>query len=221
MTTMQCGLALEARVSRDGSLGHGSHDHAVRHPPDLTLLLARWRGGDDAALDQVLHLVYDELRRLAGRYLNQERAGATLQTHDLIHEAFLRLIGQRHVDWQNRAHFFGIAALTMRRILTDHARRRAYGKHGGGARRVLLDEVPDIAATSDAGIVAVDEALVELKNVDDQLAKIVELRFFGGLEHHEVAEVLGVSEVTVRRRYRIAKAWLYRRLSVSGFGDAR
>jgi RNA polymerase sigma factor (TIGR02999 family) len=198
MTTVRCSLALEAP-------GPGAHD--------LTRLLARWHCGDDAALDQVLPLVYDELRRLAGRYLNRERPGQTLQTHDLIHEAFLRLIGQRHVDWQNRAHFFGIAALIMRRILTDHARRRAYGKHGGGARRVLLADLSEIAATSDAGIVAVDEALVELKVVDEQLAKIVELRFFGGLEHDETAAVLGVSEVTVRRRFRVAKAWLYRRLS--------
>jgi len=180
----------------------------------VTLLLARWRDGDDQALDDLLSVVYKELRRLAGRYLNQERAGQTLQTHDLIHEAFLRLIGQRHVDWHNRAHFFGIAALMMRRILTDHARRRAYGKNGGGAHRVLLDDVPDVAARTDAEIVAVDESLAELQAVDEQLAKIVELRFFGGLEHDEIAAVLGVSEVTVRRRFRIAKAWLYRRLSV-------
>jgi RNA polymerase sigma factor (TIGR02999 family) len=181
-------------------------------PHDVTQLLVRWRGGDDQALDELLSLVYGELRRLAGRYLNQERVGQTLQTHDLIHEAFLRLIGQRHVEWHNRAHFFGIAALMMRRILTDHARRRAYGRHGGGARRVVLEDVPDVAATTDAGIVAVDDALVELQAVDEQLAKIVELRFFGGLEHEETAAVLGVSEVTVRRRFRIAKAWLYRRL---------
>jgi RNA polymerase sigma factor (TIGR02999 family) len=180
---------------------------------DVTLLLARWRGGEDKALDELVSLVYNELRRLAGRYLNHENAGLTLQTHDLIHEAFLRLIGQRHVDWQNRAHFFGIAAQMMRRILTDHARRRSSGKHGGGVRRVVLDEVPDVAAGSDADIVAVDEALTELKEVDEELAKIVELRFFGGLEHDEIAAVLGVSNATARRRFRIAKAWLYRRLS--------
>lgn len=193
-------------------------DDQPRH--DVTRLLAKWRRGDDEALDELVSLVYDELRRLAGRYLNHESAGRTLQTHDLIHEAFLRMIGQRNVDWQNRAHFFGIAAQMMRRILTDHARRRSYGKHGGGMRRVVLDDVPDIAATGDAGIVAVDEALVELKAVDEELAKIVELRFFGGLEHDEIAAVLGVSNVTVRRRFRIAKAWLYRRLSGrEGEGD--
>ncbi len=184
---------------------------APRH--DVTLLLAKWRGGDDQALDELVSLVYNELRRLAGRYLNHENVGQTLQTHDLIHEAFLRLIGQRHVDWQNRAHFFGIAAQMMRRILTDHARRRSAAKHGGGMRRVVLDDVPDLAASSDAEIVAVDDALVELKEVDEELAKIVELRFFGGLEHDEIAAVLGVSNATVRRRFRVAKAWLFRRLS--------
>lgn len=186
---------------------------------DVTLLLSKWRGGDDQALDELVSLVYNELRRLAGRYLNHENVGQTLQTHDLIHEAFLRLIGQRHVDWQNRAHFFGIAAQMMRRILTDHARRRSAAKHGGGIRRVVLDDVPDLAASSDAEIVAVDDALIELKEVDEELAKIVELRFFGGLEHDEIAAVLGVSNATVRRRFRIAKAWLYRRLSGREPGD--
>jgi RNA polymerase sigma factor (TIGR02999 family) len=208
-------------VAEGGFRRAGGHDDGPRiehvrmseTPRDVTQLLARWRDGDDHALEELVSLVYNELRRLAGRYLNHERAGLTLQTHDLIHEAFLRLIGQRHVDWQNRAHFYGIAAQMMRRILTDHARRRSYGKHGGGARRVGVDDVPDVAAGSDADIVAVDEALVELKDVDEELARIVELRFFGGLEHDEIAAVLGVSNVTVRRRFRIAKAWLYRRLS--------
>ena len=178
----------------------------------MTLLLARWRGGDDEALDRLVALIYHELRRLAGRYVSRESPGRTLQTHDLIHEAFLRLIGQRHVDWQNRAHFFGIAAQMMRRILTDHARRRSHVKHGGGLRLVALDDVPDGSA-HDASIVAVDEALVELGAVNAELAQIVELRFFGGLEHDEIAALLGVSNATVRRRFRIAKAWLYRRLS--------
>ena len=188
---------------------------------DVTQLLARWREGDDQALEDVLSLVYGELRRLAGRHLNHESARRTLQTHDLIHEAFLRLVGQRHVDWQNRAHFFGIAAQMMRRILIDHARRRSSGKRGGKLRLVVLDEVPEIAVKSDAGIVAVDEALLELAQVDAELARIVELRFFGGLEHDEIAMVLGISNVTVRRRFRLAKAWLYRRLSgmEAGYGD--
>jgi len=187
---------------------------------DVTQLLGRWSGGDRDALDQLLPLVYDELRRLAARYLDHERPGHTLQTHDLIHEAFLRLIDQRHVDWRNRAHFFGIAAQTMRRILTDHARRRAYVKHGGAARHVVLDDVPDLVARGDE-ILAVDEALTELKGIDEELAKIVELRFFGGLEHREIASVLGVSDVTVGRRFRIAKAWLYRRLKDGDAGDDR
>jgi RNA polymerase sigma factor (TIGR02999 family) len=185
-----------------------NESHAVRH--DVTQLLGKWRGGDQDALDQLLSLVYDELRRLAARYLYHEGPGQTLQTHDLIHEAFLRLIDQR-VDWRNRAHFFGIAAQTMRRILTDHARRRAYVKHGGGVRHVVLDDVSDVAARGDE-ILAVDEALTELKEVDEDLARIVELRFFGGLEHREIARVLGISSATVGRRFRIAKAWLYRRL---------
>jgi len=209
-------MAFETSVRAKGQVSDSSRDgESAEDQPrhDVTLLLVKWRGGDDEALDELVSLVYNELRRLAGRYLNHERPGQTLQTHDLIHEAFLRLIGQRHVDWQNRAHFFGIAAQMMRRILTDHARRRSYGKHGGGWRRAVLDEVPDVASRNDAGSVAVDEARVELKAVDEELAKIVELRFFGGLEHDEIAAVLGVSNVTVRRRFRIAKAWLYRRLS--------
>jgi len=185
----------------------------------VTLLLARWRRGDDQALDRLVSLVYNELRRLAGRYLNHESVGQTLQTHDLIHEAFLRLIPQRHVNWQNRAHFFGIAAQMMRRILIDHARHRSCGRYGGGVRRVVLDDVPDAAPRNDAGVVAVDEALVDLERVDEELARIVELRFFGGLEHDEIAAVLGVSNATVRRRFRIAKAWLYRRLSGRGAVD--
>ena len=192
---------------------HPGNDEHESSPPreEITRLLGRWREGDQAALEQIVSTVYDELRRLAARYLSHERPGQTLQTHDLIHEAFLRLIDQRQVDWKNRAHFFAIAAQTMRRILTDHARRRAVVKRGGGVRRVELDDVPDLAARGDE-ILAVDEALTELKAVDDELAKIVELRFFGGLEHGEIASVLGVSAVTVGRRYRIAKAWLYRRL---------
>ena len=196
----------QTRMSQDPESGRDESRH------DVTLLLVKWRGGDEQALDELVSVVYTELRRLAGRYLRQERPGQTLQTHDLIHEAFLRLIGQRHVDWQNRAHFFGIAAHMMRRILTDHARRRSAAKHGGGQRPLVLDEVPDPAADGDAGIVAVDEALAELAAVNGELARIVELRFFGGLEHDEIAAVLGFSNPTVRRRWAMAKAWLFRRL---------
>ena len=160
-------------------------------------------------------LVYGELRRLAGRYLNREREGHTLETHDLIHEAFLRLVDQRQVDWQSRAHFFGIAAQMMRRILVDHARRRGAHRHGGDVRQLVLDEVADLAVHRDEDLVALDEALTELAAVDESLARIVDLRFFGGLDHDEIATLLGVSNPTVRRRWRLAKAWLYRRLSNS------
>jgi RNA polymerase sigma-70 factor (ECF subfamily) len=179
----------------------------------VTRLLLAWRGGDERALERLIPLVYGELRRLAGRYLSRERAGHTLETHDLIHEAFLRLIDQRQVDWRNRSHFFAIAAQMMRRILVDHARRRGYRKHGGDVRRLMLDDVPDLAVQRDMDLVALDEALTELAEVDGELAKIVELRFFGGLEHDEIAAALGVSNPTVRRRWRMAKAWLYRRLA--------
>jgi RNA polymerase sigma factor (TIGR02999 family) len=179
---------------------------------DVTLLLDKWRRGDDQALGDLLPLVYNELRRLAGRYLDHEAPGQTLQSQDLIHEAFLRLVGQRHVDWQNRAHFFGIAAQMMRRILTDHARQRSRDKRGGGRRPLQLDDVPDIAARSEDEIIAVNDALVELAAIDEGLARIVEMRYFGGLEHDEIAAALGISNATVRRRFRIAKAWLYRRL---------
>jgi RNA polymerase sigma factor (TIGR02999 family) len=182
-------------------------------PGGVTQLLSEWQGGDDRALERLMPLVYGELRRLAGRYLNHEREGHTLETHDLIHEAFLRLVGQRQVDWQSRAHFFGIAAQMMRRILVDHARRRGAQRHGGDVRQLLLDEVDDLALHRDADLVALNEALTELAAVDESLARIVDLRFFGGFEHDEIAALLGVSNPTVRRRWRLAKAWLYRRLS--------
>ena len=182
-------------------------------PGSVTRLLVDWRAGDEHALEELMPLVYGELRRLAGRYLNREREGHTLETHDLIHEAFLRLVDQRQVDWQSRAHFFGIAAQMMRRILVDHARRRSAQRHGGDVRQLVLDLVPDLAVHRDEDLVALDEALTELAREDEPLARIVELRFFGGLEHDEIAALLGVSNPTVRRRWRVAKAWLYRRLS--------
>ncbi len=182
-------------------------------PGGVTQLLTDWQAGDDRALERLMPLVYGELRRLAGRYLNREREGHTLETHDLIHEAFLRLIDQRQVDWQSRAHFFGIAAQMMRRILVDHARRRGARRHGGDVRQLLGDEVADVAVDRDASLVALDEALTELARSDESLARIVELRFFGGLEHDEIASLLGVSNPTVRRRWRVARAWLYRHLS--------
>lgn len=169
--------------------------------PDLTHLLSEWRGGDDAALEELLPLVYGELRQRAARYLRGERAGHTLQTHDLVHEAFLRLLDQRHVDWRNRSHFFAIAARMMRRILVDHARSRGYSKRGGDVRKIVLDEAPEIVAERGAELVALDDALEGLSVVDEELSRIVELRYFGGLKNAEIAEILGVSEPTVVRRY--------------------
>ena len=181
------------------------------HPPrDVTLLLGEWRRGNEAALEALLPVVYDELRRLASRYLRGERDGHTLQTQDLVHEAFLRLVGERRVDWQSRAHFFAIAASTMRRILVDHARSRDAAKRGGDVRKIVLDDVPEPASGREADVVAIDDALRALAAVDEELAKLVELRYFGGLKTREIGAVMDMSNATVRRRFRLAKAWLYR-----------
>jgi RNA polymerase sigma-70 factor (ECF subfamily) len=179
----------------------------------ITQLLGEWRGGNERALDELVPLVYDELRRLARHYFNQERKRPTLETSDLIHDAFVRLCDLQTVDWQDRVHFFAVAARVMRRILIDRARRRQNEKHGGGFVEVRLDEIPDLAMERDAGLVALDEALIELEEADGTLARIVELRFFGGLSHDEIAAVLGLSNPTVRRHWRLAKSWLHRRLS--------
>jgi len=181
----------------------------------VTRLLVDWQTGDDRALEQLMPLIYGELRRIAGRYLDREREDHTFETNDLIHEAFLRLIDQRQVDWQSRAHFFAIAAQSMRRILVDHARRRAALRHGGDVRRLTLDEVADLAIHRHEELIALDEALSELAREEEMLARVVDLHFFGGLEHDEIATLLGVSNPTVRRRCRLAKAWLYRRLAGS------
>jgi RNA polymerase sigma-70 factor, ECF subfamily len=173
----------------------------------------KWREGDEHALDELAPLVYSELRRLARHYFNRERRRPTLETRDLVHEAFVRLCDLQAVDWQDRVHFFAVAARIMRRILIDRARRRRYVKHGGQIVELSLAEIPDVAIESDAGLVALGDALTELEAVDGTLARIVELRFFGGLDHDEVAAVLGLSNPTVRRHWRLAKSWLHRRLS--------
>jgi RNA polymerase sigma-70 factor, ECF subfamily len=182
----------------------------------VTGLLEAWRAGDDHALDEVMSLVYGELRRLAARYLHHERAGHTFEAHDLIHEAFLRLVGQRQVDWRNRSHFFAIAAQSMRRVLVDHARRRSASRRGGEVRHLVPADEAELAVKTDADLLALDEALTDLAAADEPLARVVELRYFGGFNHDEIAELLGVSNPTVRRRWRLAKAWLFRRLSVNG-----
>jgi RNA polymerase sigma factor (TIGR02999 family) len=178
----------------------------------ITGLLGAWGKGDLKAREQLMPLVYDELRRRASAYLRSERSGHTLQPTALVNEAYLRLIGQQRVAWQNRAHFFGIAAQMMRRILVDHARSQRRGKRFGGVR-VTLDERTASAGPPDCELVLLDQALDELQAMDAQQARIVELRYFGGLTESEVASVLTVSRSTVTREWLIAKGWLYRRLT--------
>jgi RNA polymerase sigma factor (TIGR02999 family) len=180
---------------------------------EVTQLLADWSNGDQAALDKLLPLVNSELRNLAGRYMRRENPGHTLQTSALVNEAYLRLIDQKNVRWQNRAHFFGIAAQLMRRILIDHARSHHYAKRGGGALKVSLDEAAAITETCAVELLAVDEALEKLTAMDARKGRIVELRFFGGLSLDETAEVMGISSATVQREWRAAKAWLRRMLA--------
>ena len=180
---------------------------------DVTGLLVDWSNGDEQALDRLMPLVYDELRRLASRYLRRERPDHTLQTTALVHEAYLRLVDQRRVRWRNSLHFVALSAQIMRRILIDHARSHRYAKRGGKSRKVSLEEAPEVSAEQAPDLLEVDEALTKLTAVDAQLGRIVELRFFGGLKSEEIAEVLGISVPTVTRRWRLAKAWLYRHLA--------
>jgi len=180
-------------------------------PPSVTALLDNWNRGDQSALEQLLPLVYAELRQIASRQLRRERVGHTLQPTALVHEAYLRLVDQRNVDWQSRAHFFGVAAQVMRRILVDHARRHKAGKRGEGVR-VSLDEAKEMEAAKEIPILALDHALDRLEQFDSELAKIVELRAFGGLTIDEAAHVLNVSPSTAKRDWRTAKAWLAREL---------
>jgi RNA polymerase sigma factor (TIGR02999 family) len=178
---------------------------------EITTLLLSWSNGDQAALDQLIPLVYPELRRLARNYMNREKEGHTLQTSALINEAYLRLVDQQHLGWQNRAHFFAVSAQIMRRILIDHARTYRYQKRGGGAVRVSLD---DVAAVNDpaSDFMALDEALTRLAEIDTRKSQIVELRFFGGLTVEETAEVIKLAPITVMREWRAARAWLHREL---------
>ena len=186
-------------------------------PRDVTALLGDWSRGNRTALDQLLPLVYAELRRVAARQLRNERAAHTLQPTALVHEVYIRLVDQRQVDWQNRAHFFGVSAQVMRRILVDHARRHSASKRGEGVCCVSIDEAKDVAAASnETPILALDHALDRLEKVDSALAKIVELRAFGGLTIEEAAHVLSVSPSTVKRDWRTAKAWLNRELGSEG-----
>jgi len=184
---------------------------------DLTGLLVDWARGDRAALEQLTPLVYDEIRRIAHRYVQREREGQTLETTALVNEAYLRLAGSQRVEWQNRAHFFAVTAQVMRHILIDHARRRQYVKHGGKVQRVSFDAASRDAAVMSqpraAELLALDEALNELAKIDPRKSRVVELRYFGGLSIEETAEVLEISAMTVRRDWRAAKAWLYKKVT--------
>ncbi|MBV9958072.1 MAG: sigma-70 family RNA polymerase sigma factor [Acidobacteria bacterium] len=180
---------------------------------EVTQILHDWSEGDAEAPARLMPLVYDELRRLARSYLQRENRGHTLQPTALVHEAYLRLVDQTRVSWQNRAHFYGIAANMMRRVLVDHARRRASGKRGGSAVRLSTEDVQIPLEERAADFVALDEALEELAKFDERKSRIVELRFFGGLTDEEIAEVLGVSTRTVLRDWKTARLWLYRELA--------
>jgi RNA polymerase sigma factor (TIGR02999 family) len=181
-------------------------------PDEVTNLLLRWGGGDREALDALAPLVYDELRRLAARYLRRERLDHTLQSTALVHEAYLRLIDQRNVRWQNRAQFFGLAAELIRRILVDHARAKQAAKRGGSAYKLTLDEALDASEPRDLDLVRLDDVLQGLGKIDPQQSRVVELRFFAGLTIEETAEVLGISPATVKRDWLVAKAWLRREM---------
>lgn len=178
----------------------------------ITGKLTAWQAGDAAAMDEVIRAVYQELRRMADRYLRQENPGHTLQPTALVHEAWLRLIDQTQVNWQNRAQFFGVAAQMMRRILVDHAKTKHREKRGGDAVRLVLDEGMDLSDERAADLVALDDALHALSAIDPRKCRVVELRYFGGLSVEETAEILDVSPQTVLRDWKLAKAWLYQEI---------
>jgi RNA polymerase sigma factor (TIGR02999 family) len=182
-------------------------------PSHVTQLLQRWGAGDARALDDLFPVVYEELRRLARHYMRRERRGHTLETGALVNEAYVRLVGNDHIEWRNRGHFYAVAARTMRRILVDHARTRGYQKRGGNTPRASLDDALHVGAEPPFDLVALDEALTALAAVDPQKSELVELRFFGGLTNEEIAELQGISVSTVERQWRLARAWLYKALT--------
>lgn len=181
---------------------------------DVTRILHEWTDGDERAPERLMPFVYDELRRLARSFLARERAAHTLQPTALVHEAYVRLVDQRSVNWQNRAHFYGIAASMMRRVLIDHARAHATEKRGGAAVHLSLDDVQVPIEQRAASLVELNEALEKLAEFDERKCKIVEMRFFGGLKDEEIAEFLGVTTRTVLRDWKKARLWLYRELSL-------
>lgn len=186
-------------------------------PPkhQVTELLHQWRNGDKDALDKLTPLVYDELHRLAHRYISRERPGHTLQTTALLNEAYVRLVDQNEVEWQNRSHFFGVAAQVMRHILVDYARQHISAKRGGDFQKLALDDGSIVSRERAVELVALDEAMQALNEIYPRRSKVVELRYFGGLNNKEASELLNVSEATIERDWRFARAWLYRELQVS------
>jgi len=189
-------------------------------PNEITEQLIAWSKGDDAALEQLIPAVYQELRRMADHYLRGEDSGHSLQPTALVHEAYLRLIDQTNVEWQNRAHFFGVAAQMMRRILIDHAKAKHRVKRGGTAVKVMLDENVNFTQERASELLALDDALQSLARMDERKSRIVELRYFGGLTVEETAQVLGISDKTVMRDWNLAKAWLYRELTSNSANES-
>ncbi|MBS1790012.1 MAG: sigma-70 family RNA polymerase sigma factor [Acidobacteria bacterium] len=187
-------------------------DSINKQPSEVTQLLLKWSDGDKEALEMLIPLVYDELYRLARSYMNREQAGHTLQITALVNEAYLRLVNWKDAKWENRAHFFGVAAQLMRRILVDFARSRNYEKRGGGLQQVAFDEAVGLSTRQDADFVSLDDGLKSLAEIDQRKARVVELKFFGGLSVEEIAEVLDVSPRTVMREWNLARAWLFREL---------
>ena len=189
-------------------------------PNEVTQLLRAWREGDETAQEKLLPLVYDELRRMAGYYLRGERPGHTLQTGALVHEAYLLLAGQDQIDWQNRSHFFGMAAQAMRHVLVDYARARNVQKRGGKQQHIALEDAGELVHERAAEMVALDEALQSLAKFDARKSRIIELRYFGGLTVEETAEVLGISPATVVRDWTAAKVWLLHEMNGQEADDA-
>ncbi len=206
-----CGYALGD--SRPGFENSRNESMSISSPQDVTGLLQDWRNGDKAALEKLTPLVYDELRRLANRYLRSERKDHTLQGTALVHEAYMKMVGYTDLEWQSRAHFFGVAARIMRQILIDHARKHKAGRRGGGKQNLNLEEVAIFSAERASSLVALDDALESLAAFDPLKGRIIELRYFGGLSIEEIGEVEAVSASTVKRHMRMAEAWLHREIN--------
>ena len=201
------------RDSRSGFGSPRSKSMGISSPHDVTQLLQDWRNGDKAALEKLTPLVYDELRRLANRYLRSERQDHTLQGTALVHEAYMKMVGYTDLEWQSRAHFFGVAARIMRQILIDHARKHKADRRGGGKQNLNLEEAVVFSAERASSLVALDDALESLAAFDALKGRIIELRYFGGLSIEEISEVEAVSVSTVKRHMRMAEAWLHREIN--------